>query len=301
MKLPHEFPTYLIALLALTGLLTTVQAQEALQDQAIETVESLGNDSYELKYKSQPGEELEYEVEHMVTVKTKVDGTTQRSQSRSVSGKKWIFESVENESLTFSHSVAYVDMWQETQGQAPVRYDSRDDEEVPPEYAQVAKLIGQPISTVTIDRQGKELNREDAIKQHDMGTGGLVMPLPAESVQIGAEWSVPTTVPVQLQDGTFKKINVRTQYRLEKVQTGIATISIATQILTPSIDPRIHSKLVQKLSNGSAKFDIENGRLVSKTLEWNEKVVGFNGASSRMEYVARMTEEYQSARVASAN
>jgi hypothetical protein len=59
--------------------------------------------------------------------------------------------------------------------------------------------------------------------------------------------------------------------------------------------------LVQKLSNGSAKFDIENGRLVSKTLEWNEKVVGFNGASSRMEYVARMTEEYQSARVASAN
>lgn len=234
----------------------------------------------------------------MVTVKTKVDGTTQRSQSRSESGKKWVFEAADDESLTFTHSVAYVDMWQETQGQAPVRYDSRTDEEVPPEYSAVAQLIGEPISTVTMDAQGTEIQREDKIKQHDMGTGGLVMPLPVEPVEIGAAWSVPATVPVQLEDGTFKQIKSRTLYKLEKVQTGIATISIKSQILTPSIDARIHSKMVQKLSNGSAKFDIENGRLVSKTLEWNEKVVGFNGALSNMEYVARMTEEYQSARVA---
>jgi hypothetical protein len=219
----------------------------------------------------------------MVTVKTKVDGTTQRSQSRSVSGKKWNFSKVEPNALTFTHSVNYVDMWQETQGQIPVRYDSRTDKEVPPEYSVVAKMIGSPISTVTIDAAGKEINREDVVKQHDMGTGGIVLP-----------------APIQLEDGSFKKINYRTVYELKKVQTGIATISIKSQILTPGIDARIHSKMIQKLSNGMAKFDIDNGRLLSKTLEWNEKVVGFNGASSQMEYVARMKEEYQSTRVASA-
>jgi hypothetical protein len=262
--------------------------------------ESLGNHSYRLAYKSTPGEELEYKVEHMVTVKTKVDGTTQRSQSRSVSGKKWNFSKVEPNALTFTHSVNYVDMWQETQGQIPVRYDSRTDKEVPPEYSVVAKMIGSPISTVTIDAAGKEINREDVVKQHDMGTGGIVLPLPVEAVALGAEWSVPDTAPIQLEDGSFKKINYRTVYELKKVQTGIATISIKSQILTPGIDARIHSKMIQKLSNGMAKFDIDNGRLLSKTLEWNEKVVGFNGASSQMEYVARMKEEYQSTRVASA-
>ena len=79
---------------------------------------------------------------------------------------------------------------------------------------------------------------KDAIPQHDMGTGGLVVPLPEAPIKIGAEWSLPAEVPVQQADGTFKKINVRQQFRLEKVETGIATISVSSQILTPSIDPR---------------------------------------------------------------
>lgn len=277
----------------------TAVGQDSLSQQADEAAEALTDHRYLLQYKSKPGQQLDYKVEHMVTVKTKVDGTTQRSQSRSVSGKRWKFQSVDSQSLTFVHSVDYVEMWQETQGQVPIRYDSRSGEEVPPEYEEVAQMVGKPISTVKISRAGKELNREDAIKQHDMGTGGLVVPLPEQPVRIGAEWSVPTAVPVQLSDGTFKTINIRQRYRLEKVETGIATISIASQVLTPSIDPRIHSKLVQRMSHGTLKFDLEHGRVVSKTLEWNEKVVGFNGASSQMEYVARMTDEYQDARVAS--
>ena len=44
------------------------------------------------------------------------------------------------------------------------------------------------------------------------------------------------------------------------------------------------------LANGSIKFDIDAGQVISKELEWDETVVGFNGPSSNMEYLGRITE-----------
>ena len=47
---------------------------------------------------------------------------------------------------------------------------------------------------------------------------------------------------------------------------------------------------MQQLSNGVIRFDIDNGRMLSKQLDWDETVVGFQGANSMMEYRAKLTE-----------
>jgi len=52
---------------------------------------------------------------------------------------------------------------------------------------------------------------------------------------------------------------------------------------------------MQQLTNGTVKFDIDAGRVLKKQMEWDESVVGFNGADSMMKYVARYTEEIQPA------
>jgi hypothetical protein len=82
----------------------------------------------------------------------------------------------------------------------------------------------------------------------------------------------------------------RTLYTLEKVKTGVATLSIKSEPLTPINDESVRAQVVQQLSNGAIRFDIDNGRMLSKQLDWDETVVGFQGANSLMEYRARLTE-----------
>jgi hypothetical protein len=260
-------------------------------DDLMQTTSRLGGHDYLLRYKFTKGQDLGYEVEHLVTVKTTIDGSSERQQSRSTSQKVWKVSDVgEAGEATFEHSIEYVNMWSESQGRQAVQYDSRKNESPPSEYEGVADTLGKTLTTVTVDERGEVLDREDSVKQIDLGTGGLLVPLPDKRVTVDDTWAVANDIPVRLEDGTFKAIKTRQRYRLEKVESGVATISLNTQILTPSITARVRSQLIQKLSNGTIKFDIDAGRIISKQLEWDETVVGFNGPKSNMEYLGRITE-----------
>ncbi len=255
------------------------------------STEQLGNQKYLLAYHFQPSETVYYEVVHQSAVETKVDGNTERVKSRSKSLKKWEFsDSTNDEQLEFTHGIDHVSMWSEMSGRQAIKYDSRTDQEPPADYASVAETLGKPISTVVADRHGKIIDRHDEIKQIDRGTGGLLTPLPPTPVAIGTAWTTPSAVKVQLGDGRFKSIKIQMRYVLEKVATGVATITITTQVLTPVTDARVKSQLVQKLSQGTIKFDIDAGRMISKELHWDETVIGFNGAESNMSFLAQMTE-----------
>jgi hypothetical protein len=176
-------------------------------------------------------------------------------------------------------------------GRQELRYNSREDKEPPAEYQHVAKSLQVPLAVVTIDEHGTILKRENQSHHPDLGFGGLVLPLPRGEVPLGHTWAVPHELKVRLPDGLHKSIKTRLQYRLEKVQTGVATISVTTQVLTPLHDARVEAQLVQQLSKGEIKFDIDAGRILSKRLDWDENVIGFNGSDSNMKYLARFTEE----------
>ncbi|MCA9213208.1 MAG: hypothetical protein KDB27_09095, partial [Planctomycetales bacterium] len=66
---------------------------------------------------------------------------------------------------------------------------------------------------------------------------------------------------------------------------------ISTQVLTPVDDAKIKAQLIQQLSSGTIRFDVDAGRLMSKQLDWDESVLGFSGAGSNMKYLARFTEK----------
>ena len=52
----------------------------------------------------------------------------------------------------------------------------------------------------------------------------------------------------------------------------------------------LRAQVVQQINNGEIRFDLDNGRMLSKQLDWDETIVGFQGANSLMEYRARLTE-----------
>ena len=56
-------------------------------------------------------------------------------------------------------------------------------------------------------------------------------------------------------------------------------------------DPKIQGRLLERMKNGSARFDLESGRVISSQLDLDENVIGFAGAESSLQYRARFLEE----------
>ena len=72
----------------------------------------------------------------------------------------------------------------------------------------------------------------------------------------------------------------------------MATISVATQVLTPVNNPKIQSQLVQRLTKGTIRFDMDAGRVLSQNIDLDEQVLGFQGPDSSLHFIGRFTEEY---------
>jgi hypothetical protein len=193
--------------------------------------------------------------------------------------------------ITFTYTIEDVKMWQQLSGRQEIRYDSTAGDEPPPEYKHVADSVGTPMATVTIDSSGRIVDRENARSQFNPGIGDLTIRLPDGPVRVGQQWATEGETVVRLPDSRVKRIKTRQVHRLAKVQTGVATIEVQTQILTPVNDPAVESQLVQRIKRGEVKFDIDAGRVLSQQMDIDETVVGFSGPDSIMKYLARLSEE----------
>jgi hypothetical protein len=248
--------------------------------------------TYRLQYKFTAGETFRLKVTHLVTVETKVKGVTETAKTRSVSTKTWKIASVDPQgNITFSYQVESASMWQQLSGRQEVRYDSTKDEPPPPEYKHVAESVGKPLATVTISRSGRILDRKDAQAQFNPGIGELTIPLAEEPVAVGQQWATEGELSVRLPDLQVKRIKTRQLYTLEKVETGVATIAVQTEILTPINDPRVQSQLVQRIKRGLVKFDLDTGRVQRQQMDVDETVIGFTGPDSIMKYLSQLSED----------
>lgn len=250
------------------------------------------SEKYTLRYRFKAAETVRYEVIHIAKTKTRLRGAEEVSQVHTVSEKVWTFQpGTELGRMTFDHSVAKVELMQQTGEKPEIRWSSDSGSEPPAEFATVAEQLGTPLSTVSINPRGEEVDRTThAGSEAQLGMGGLTLSLPEDPIAIGGSWFVPREVKVRAVSGEVKSMKVREVYTLDKVQTGVAALTVRSEVLTPMEDESVKAQLVQQLSNGSIRFDIDAGRVLSKQLDWDETVVGFQGANSMMEYRARLTE-----------
>lgn len=258
---------------------------------AMSTVALAEEGKYQLQYKFAPGDVLRSKVVHLSTVETKIKGSTQTAQSRSISTKRWQIEKVDAQGLaTFQHSVENINMWQKVTDRPEQRYNSETDAQPPAIYVEAAKSVGVPLSQITVDPQGRLVNYKH-LAGSPSGESQILPILPKDPVAIGAAWYSPDDLIVRAGNGAQKHIKTRQVFRLVSVAGDIATISTETQILTPIDDPMLKVELIQKLTRGQVKFDIAAGRLISQQLDLDETIIGFQGETSVMNYLGRMTEE----------
>ena len=255
---------------------------------------ALAEDSatYTLRYRFEPGEVVRWKVEQQARVETIISGTKQTADTVSRSVKVWrVADVADSGAMTVEHAVESIDMYQKVTGREEVRYNSITDDEPPIEFAAAAKAVGKPLVLITIDARGTVAERKLLDPSQQKNDGQLLLPMPEGPVQIGDHWTEMHEVDVTQENGVHKKIKTRQKFTLEEVEAGIATIRVATEILSPIHDPKIEAQLVQITKHGRVKFDVERGRLIHQQLDLDERVHEFSGESSVMHYVTRFTEE----------
>lgn len=250
-------------------------------------------EKFTLRYQFKQGETVRWQVVHKAKIQTTVSGTSQTAETLSSSVKVWrVVKAEPNGAATFEHLVESVDMRQKLTGRQEIHYNSQTDKRPPPGFENVAESVGKPLSVVTIDATGQVVRRDrKPAKAAAESEGQITIPMPGKPVAVGETWSFPHDIDVPLEKGGSRRIKAMQQFTLEAVKTGVATIRVETQILTPVSDPAIQAQLIQRESSGTVRFDVDAGRILSQQLDLDKQVVGFRGAASSLHYTTRFTED----------
>ncbi|MCE2725751.1 MAG: hypothetical protein LW698_03105 [Planctomycetaceae bacterium] len=245
-----------------------------------------------LRYRFQVGDRIDMDVAHRAVTETTMNGSTQTVETMTDSRKTWRVVAVDAAGrATLEHSVDDVVMTSRTSDKGEVRWASAGTDDPPPGYEGVRQSLGVTLSRMVIDPSGRILDRRELRPCHPSATGDLVVvPLPDEPVMAGVEWTIPQEVVVEAPGAGRKAVRTRLRYRLEDVHDGVATIRVDTTVLTPVDDPRLEARLLERIWDGTIKFDIEAGRVTSRKTGIDRRVVGFGGPQSSVRYKSTLEE-----------
>jgi len=247
--------------------------------------------TYLLQYKFEMGEILRYRVEHSTNIRSTVEKTTQQAESSSESIKAWkVTDVLPNGEMEFVHVVESVRMSNRVPNRATNEYDSERDKTPPQGFEQAARAIGVPLSLIRIMPSGKIVAREEKHPQppasEDMP---ITLQLSDKPIAVGGKWDNTYDVSAERKSGTKLKVRTRRVCKLKQVKSGIATIAVEYQILTP-VSAFTEAQLVERLTKGTVRFDIAKGRVVSQKFEGNKRILGFAGGASSMHYRSHLEE-----------
>lgn len=246
-----------------------------------------------LRYAFHAGEAISSRVEHRVLLETTMNGVTETVETMTDSTRTWHVVEVDKGGVaTLEQSVDDVTMTRRSSTQGEVRWTSAGDAEPPPGYEAVRASLGVPLVRLRVATDGRVLERREIRPCPAGATGDLVIvPLPDEPVEPGHVWTVPDEIIVEVPAGPRKAVRTRLRYRLEGIRDGVATIAVDTTVLTPLDDPRLEARLLERIWDGTIRFDIEDGRIISRRTAIDRRVVGFGGPQSSVRYKASLEEQ----------
>ncbi len=272
----HARTLFLLVLALRAGLTTPAHAADEKQT---------------LQYKFKMGEVLRYSVKHATNIRTTIEGTSQEAESQSESIKAWkVTDVLPSGVMEFVHVVEVVRMSNRVPNRAVTQYDSESDKTPPPGFEQAARAVGVPLSLIRIKPSGQIVHREVKHPQPESSEDlPIIMRLPDDPIAVGEQWDFTYDVEVERKSGTKLQVRTRRVCTLQSVGGGIAMIGVDYQILTP-VSAFVESQLVERVTKGTVRFDMQRGRVISQKFEADKRVLGFAGDTSSMHYVSRLEE-----------
>ncbi|MDA1039348.1 MAG: hypothetical protein O3A37_03525 [Planctomycetota bacterium] len=253
---------------------------------------SRAEEPVQLEYRFHAGDRIDMEVRHRALTETTIGSTRQATETATDSRKTWQVVAVDDDGrATLEQSVDEVRMTSRTSDRGEITWSSSDSSAPPPGYENVRQSLGVPLTRLVIDRAGRILERHDLRPVPPANTGDLVVvPLPDDPIMVGSTWTVPDELVVEAPHAGRKAVRTRLRYQVEAIEDRIATISVDTTVLTPVDDPRLEARLLERIWDGTIRFDIDRGRVSSRSTTTDRRVVGFEGPQSSIRYKASLEE-----------
>lgn len=246
-----------------------------------------------LRYTFDKGDALSSRVHHRALTETTMNGVTESVETMTDSTRTWRVTDVDGGGVaTLEQSVKDVTMTSRSSDRGEVRWSSSGDSEAPPGYEGVRASLGVPLVRMRVTPDGRVLERRELRPCPAAASGDLVIvPFPEERIEEGHAWTIPDEVVVEVPNGPRKAVRTRLRYRLEAVRDGIATIAVDTTVLTPLDNPQLEARLLERIWNGTIRFDIKRGQILSRNTSIDRRVVGFGGPQSSVRYKASLDEK----------
>ena len=282
--------SFLLLLLAAAGCRKNKYERKTLETK--EDFSLFGNDTDNilLRYRFKQGEELRWNVQHLLKMKNIISGVEENIETRTLSAKIWKTLDVDaTGSTTFEYRVEDIDLHQTQTGSDDAVYNSRRDPTLPPAFVNLEGKIGVALAHIKIDPQGATTKKPLREYDGNISENRIVIPLPDKEIGIGSSWSEMKQIDLPQPNQTVKKIRIRQEFTLEKIHSGLATIKFASVPFTP-LTPKEETQLLEHFAVGTMELDLDAGHFIQQKTTIDKLVVGFEGASDSIHYQCRITE-----------
>ncbi|MEJ7594027.1 MAG: DUF6263 family protein [Planctomycetaceae bacterium] len=166
-------------------------------------------------------------------------------------------------------------------------------------YAPAGKAVAQAGNVIVGDKSSAP--RTDTVQQAvDTSTPKsaeasdavtFLMPLPENPVAVGDTWREMIPVNVRVTEEISRQINILRTFRLESVETGVATISFRSSVEAAVKSPTMRAQLIKATPKGTLTLDIERGVMVKREIRYDETVLNALGPNSVVLCHGSSTEE----------
>lgn len=268
--------------------------------------ESEKAERFTFRYRFEKGRGLHYEVvqrSHIETSKAELRDTT---DSATEIAKHLRVISVDDAGVALIETtIDAARMAVQFDDTEPITFDSRDGDDPPKQFRDLAARVGRPLARMKVSPRGEllSLTKLDGTRPNDKSqnaeakggeelgvTDNVLVEFPERALAVGDSWRQDFEVDVLVTKSLTRKAKLQRTFRLASVEDGLATIEFEIAILSIVRDPQISIQLLQRTPKGRITFDLNAGRIVSRTQTSHEQIFGPFGPGSEMLATAQRSE-----------
>jgi len=258
--------------------------------------------AYQLAYKFERGQFMHYEVNDHAEITTQLAANQSKSVQQTHLLKSFRIVAVDEQGVAVIEPVIEQARMSSTVGtNQTITFDSAADTTPPKEFEMIASTIGHPLARFHLASNGrlikvnlivKDVPKKfsDAAEKTDPTINFLVV-FPEKAVKIGEKWSEKYETTVNVSKGLNQPIKLLKAYELVGVTDNVATIKYRTSLLVPIDDPDILRQIATQTPSGTIEFDLKQGRIISRSVLIEEKVIGAFGAQTLLQAMGESTEK----------
>lgn len=271
--------------------------------------EKSGVPSYLLRYQFEKNEVLNYQVEHESSMTTTAPPNYLETVTNSVQSRKnqRVVGLDSKGNATLELVIENAKMSVQFGDATPISFDSKQPQNCPKAYQYMREIIGQPLARVQVSPRGELLEtrtqlpiavlqkanlvKADGTFNEDASQNFLVE-FPEQAIEVGDTWTNTFQVKVRVGRSLTQKVTMQRSYELVNVVDNVATIKLRTGLITPTRDGMILAQLIQMAPNGHIEFDLNKGRILSRTLTIDKTEAGVINGAGTMQAKSKRVERW---------